>query len=226
MTAGVPVVVLDDVTKEYPGSSAVRALDGVDLAVHEGEFVAIVGPSGSGKSTLLNLIGGLLKPTTGTVEVDGRTSALIEIGAGFHTELSGRENVVINGLILGFTRAQIRERFDEIVRFAELEAYINEPVRTYSTGMYMRLGFSVAVHLDPDIFLIDEVLAVGDLPFVHKCLERMDRLKKAGKTIVLVTHQLETARLWCSQAVWIDEGRVRMMGDPHSVVETYRSTMS
>jgi homopolymeric O-antigen transport system ATP-binding protein len=202
------------------------SLRGVDLEIAKGATVAIIGRNGSGKSTLLNLIGGLLKPTTGTVEVDGRTSALIEIGAGFHTELSGRENVVINGLILGFTRAQIRERFDEIVRFAELEAYINEPVRTYSTGMYMRLGFSVAVHLDPDIFLIDEVLAVGDLPFVHKCLERMDRLKKAGKTIVLVTHQLETARLWCSQAVWIDEGRVRMMGDPHSVVETYRSTMS
>ena len=202
------------------------SLRDVDLEIAKGATVAIIGRNGSGKSTLLNLIGGLLKPTTGTVEVDGRTSALIEIGAGFHTELSGRENVVINGLILGFTRAQIRERFDEIVRFAELEAYINEPVRTYSTGMYMRLGFSVAVHLDPDIFLIDEVLAVGDLPFVHKCLERMDRLKKEGKTIVLVTHDLETARLWCSQAVWIDEGRVRMMGDPHSVVDTYRSTMS
>ena len=204
----------------------VWSLRDVDLEIAKGATVAIIGRNGSGKSTLLNLIGGLLKPTTGTVEVDGRTSALIEIGAGFHTELSGRENVVINGLILGFTRAQIRERFDEIVRFAELEAFINEPVRTYSTGMYMRLGFSVAVHLDPDIFLIDEVLAVGDLPFVHKCLERMDRLKKAGKTIVLVTHDLETARLWCSQVVWIDEGRVRMMGDPHSVVETYRSTMS
>ncbi len=202
------------------------SLRAVDLEIAKGATVAIIGRNGSGKSTLLNLIGGLLKPTTGTVEVDGRTCALIEIGAGFHTELSGRENVVFNGLILGFTRAQIRERFDEIVRFAELEACIDEPLRTYSTGMYMRLGFSVAVHLDPDIFLIDEVLSVGDLPFVHKCLERMDRLKKAGKTIVLVTHDLDTARLWCSQAVWIDEGRVRMMGDPHSVVETYRSTMS
>ncbi len=202
------------------------SLRDVDLEVAKGATVAIIGRNGSGKSTLLNLIGGLLMPTEGTVEVDGRTSALIELGAGFHAELSGRENVVINGLILGFTRAQIRERFDEIVRFAELEAYINEPVRTYSTGMYMRLGFSVAVHLDPDIFLIDEVLSVGDLPFVQKCLERMDQLKKEGKTIVLVTHDLETARHWCSEAVWIHEGRVRMTGDPQSVVETYRSTMS
>jgi len=198
------------------------ALRDVDLVVEKGTTVAIIGRNGSGKSTLLLLIGGMLKPTTGSVWVDGRISALIELAAGFHPELTGRENVIINGVILGLSKPEIRRRLDEIVRFAEMEAFIDEPVRTYSTGMYMRLAFSVAVHVDPDVLLVDEVLAVGDLPFVQKCLERMSAFKQAGKTIVVVTHDLDTAAQWADRAVWMDRGRVRLAGEPPAVVETYK----
>ena len=197
------------------------ALRDVTLAVNRGTTVAIVGRNGSGKSTLLLVVGGMLAPTTGTVRVAGRSAALIELAAGFHPELTGRENVLINGVLLGLSRAEIRRRFDDIVRFAELEAFIDQPVRTYSTGMYMRLGFSVAVHVDPDVLLFDEVLAVGDLSFVHKCLDRMNAFKKAGKTIVVVTHDLNTAAHWADQAVWMDRGRVRMTGEPPVVVDAY-----
>jgi ABC-type polysaccharide/polyol phosphate transport system ATPase subunit len=203
------------------GSGQLWALQDVDLTVEKGATVAILGRNGSGKSTLLHIIGGMLKPTTGTVRVEGRASALISLGAGFHPELTGRENVLVDGMLLGLSKREVRERFDAIVRFAELEDFIDEPVRTYSTGMYMRLGFSVAVHLDPDILLIDEVLAVGDLPFVEKCRERMDEFKKRGKTIVLVTHDLETARTWCDHAVWMHQGRVSAAGDPSTVVSEY-----
>jgi lipopolysaccharide transport system ATP-binding protein len=202
------------------------ALRDVDLTVEPGATVVVIGRNGSGKSTLLQLIGGMLKPTAGTVRVNGRTSALIELGAGFHPELTGRENVIVNGVILGLSKSEIRRRFDEIVAFAGLQEFIDAPVRTYSTGMYMRLGFSVAVHVDPDILLIDEVLAVGDLPFVRKCLERMDQFKKEGKTIVVVTHSLETARSWADYAVWLHEGRVRLAGEPSMVAEMYRQEMA
>jgi len=197
------------------------ALRDVDLTVNKGTTVAIVGRNGSGKSTLLLVIGGMLAPTSGTVLVDGRSAALIELAAGFHPELTGRENVLINGVLLGLSRGEIRQRFDDIVRFAELEAFIDQPVRTYSTGMYMRLGFSVAVHVDPDVLLFDEVLAVGDLSFVHKCLERMNAFKKAGKTIVVVTHDLNTAAHWADRAVWMDRGRLRLAGEPPKVVDAY-----
>ena len=197
------------------------ALRDVDLTIDKGTTVAIVGRNGSGKSTLLLLVGGMLAPTAGTVWVDGRCAALIELAAGFHPELTGRENVLINGVLLGLSRAESRRRFDDIVAFAELEAFIDQPVRTYSTGMYMRLGFSVAVHVDPDVLLFDEVLAVGDLSFVAKCLERMNAFKRAGKTIVVVTHDLNTAATWADRAVWMDRGRVRMTGPPPSVVEAY-----
>ena len=197
------------------------ALRDVDLEVAKGTTVAIVGRNGSGKSTLLLVIGGMLGATTGTVRVDGRSAALIELAAGFHPELTGRENVLINGVLLGLSRGEIRRRFDDIVRFAELEAFIDQPVRTYSTGMYMRLGFSVAVHVDPDVLLFDEVLAVGDLSFVHKCLDRMNAFKRAGKTIVVVTHDLNTAATWADRAVWMDRGRLRMAGAPPAVVDAY-----
>jgi lipopolysaccharide transport system ATP-binding protein len=211
-----------------PSAEVTWALRDVDLEIEKGTTVAVIGRNGSGKSTLLHVIGGMLRPTAGAVAVDGRASALIELGAGFHPELTGRENVVVNGIILGLSRREIRRRFDEIVAFAELEDFIDEPVRTYSTGMYMRLGFSVAVHVDPDILLVDEVLAVGDLPFEQKCLERMDRFKRAGGTILLVTHNLETAQHWCDRALWMHEGRVRMdaPGDPGAVVEAYRKEMT
>ena len=211
-----------DLWRAAPPPEFTWALRDVDLEMERGTTTVVIGRNGSGKSTLLLLIGGMLKPTSGEVHVDGRTSALIELAAGFHPELSGRENVTINGVLLGLSRAEIRRRFDEIVAFAELEGAIDEPVRTYSTGMYTRLAFSIAVHVDPDILLVDEVLAVGDLPFVRKCLERMSAFKRAGKTIVVVTHDLATAAAWADRAVWMDRGRVRLVGAPPAVVEAYK----
>ena len=201
------------------------AVRNVNLTVEQGRTVGIIGRNGSGKSTLLHLIRGTFRPTSGTVWVGGRLSTLIELGAGFHPDLTGRENIIINGVILGLSKAELKMRMTEIVRFAELEEFIDEPVRTYSTGMYMRLGFAVAVHVNPEILLIDEVLAVGDLPFVHKCHERMEQFKREGKTVVLVTHDLGMVQSWCDQAVWIDEGTVRAIGEPSQVVELYRRAM-
>ena len=198
------------------------AIRDVDFTVTQGSTVAIIGSNGSGKSTLLHLISGALQPTSGTVWVGGRLSALMELGAGFHPELTGRENVMVNGVILGLSKMEIRRRFEEIVKFAELEEFIDEPVRTYSTGMYMRLGFAIAVHVDPEILLIDEVLAVGDLQFVRKCHERMSQFKREGKTIVMVTHDLAMVESWCDQAIWLDEGRIRFCGEPKQTVELYR----
>jgi lipopolysaccharide transport system ATP-binding protein len=207
-------------------ADAIWALRGVNLDVHSGTTLGIIGRNGSGKSTLLKLINGVLKPDAGTVTVHGTVASLVELGAGFHPELTGRENVVINGTILGLTRKEIRARFDAIVEFAELADYIDEPVRTYSSGMYMRLGFSVAVHVDPDILLIDEVLAVGDRPFTQKCIERMNCFKEAGKTIVFVSHDLETVRSWCGDAVWLDQGVLRERGKPGDVVDAYLASLS
>src|SRR5262245_3045785 len=177
-------------------AGAIWALRNVSLTVEPGTTLGVVGRNGSGKSTLLKLINRVLKPDGGAVVVRGSVASLVELGAGFHPELTGRENIVINGTILGLTKKQIRARFDEIVEFAGLVDYNDEPVRTYSTGMYLRLGFSVAVNVDPDILLIDEVLAVGDRPFTQKCMERMNRFKEAGKTIIFVSHDLEKVRTW------------------------------
>ncbi len=197
------------------------ALRDVDLQVIEGTTLGILGHNGSGKSTLLKLISGILRPDVGTIAVAGKVAALLELGAGFHPELSGRENVIINGIILGLSKKEIRAKLDEIVAFAELESYIDEPVRTYSSGMYMRLGFSVAVHVQPDILIIDEVLAVGDARFTQKCAERMHRFKAAGCTIIMVTHDLRMLQEWCDKAVWLHGGRLQMEGDPAAVVEAY-----
>ena len=202
------------------------ALRDVTLSVERGTTVGIIGRNGSGKSTLLRIIGGILKPDEGELRVDGHTSTLIELGAGFHPDLTGRENVLVNGLILGLSRRELRERFADIVDFAELGEYIDEPVRTYSTGMYMRLGFSVAMHIDPDIILIDEGLAVGDMAFVRKCVDRLNRFKKEGKTIVVVTHEMNTVKYWCDQGVWLHEGRVMADGDPGDVVDAYTRLVS
>ena len=157
----------------------------------------------------------------GTVFVHGKVAALIELGAGFHPELSGRENVIINGIILGLSKKEIRSKLEEIVAFAELESSIDEPVRTYSSGMYMRLGFSVAVHVDPEILIIDEVLAVGDASFTQKCKERMNAFKEMGRTIILVTHDLKTVQDWCDKAVWLHGGKLQMAGNPAAVTEAY-----
>ncbi len=197
------------------------ALENVSLSVAAGRTIGIIGPNGSGKSTLLKLVAGITKPTVGTVRVNGRISALIELGAGFHPEISGRENVFINGVMLGLSKREITQRFDEIVRFAELEEFIDAPVKTYSSGMYMRLGFAVAINVDPDVLLIDEVLAVGDQGFTHKCLDKFAEFRRRGKTILLVTHGLGLVERFCDEAVWLDDGRVRATGDPKRVVDAY-----
>src|SRR4051812_2331664 len=170
---------------------------------------------------MLKCVAGITRPTSGTVSVRGRISALIELGAGFHPEISGRENVFINGIMLGLSKREVARRFDEIVEFAELRDFIDAPVKTYSSGMYMRLGFAVAIHVDPDVLLVDEVLAVGDEGFTHKCLDKFGEFKRRGKTILLVTHSLGLVERFCDQALWLDGGKVRGEGDPRRVVGAY-----
>lgn len=199
----------------------IGALRDVSFEMQRGQTLGIVGSNGSGKSTLLKILAGLIRPTSGKVQVNGRVSALIELGAGFHPEISGRENIFINGAVLGLTRKQIRERFDEIVAFAELEDFIDMPVKTYSSGMFMRLGFSVAIHVDPDVLLIDEVLAVGDESFVHKCFEAIADFKRRGKTIVMVTHDLSMVERFCDAAIWIERGEFKLSGFPRKVIDAY-----
>jgi ABC-type polysaccharide/polyol phosphate transport system ATPase subunit len=199
------------------------ALNDVSLTVPRGRTLGVIGRNGSGKSTLLKLVAGITKPSSGTVTVNGRVSALIELGAGFHPEISGRENVFINGIMLGLTKREITRRFDEIVEFAELQEFIDAPVKTYSSGMYMRLGFAVAVHVDPDVLLVDEVLAVGDEGFTHKCLDKFGDFKRRGKTILLVTHSLGLVEQFCDEALWLDAGRVKGSGDPLRIVGAYRT---
>jgi ABC-type polysaccharide/polyol phosphate transport system ATPase subunit len=184
------------------------ALTDVSFSVPKGSTYGVIGRNGSGKSTALKLVAGITKPTSGTVRVEGRISALIELGAGFHPEISGRENVFINGIMLGLTRREVERRFDEIVEFAELREFIDAPVKTYSSGMYMRLGFAVAIHVDPDVLLVDEVLAVGDEGFTHKCLDKFAEFRRRGKTILLVTHSLGLVQRFCDDAVWLEAGRV------------------
>ena len=197
------------------------ALSDVSFSVPKGSTFAVIGRNGSGKSTALKLVAGITKPTMGTVRVEGRISALIELGAGFHPEISGRENVFINGIMLGLTRRQLQERFDDIVDFAELREFIDAPVKTYSSGMYMRLGFAVAIHVDPDVLLVDEVLAVGDEGFTHKCLDKFAEFRRRGKTVLLVTHSLGLVETLCDEAVWLDAGRLQAQGDPKRVVGAY-----
>ena len=197
------------------------ALQDVSFRVATGQTLGVIGRNGSGKSTALKLIAGITKPTTGTVRVEGRISALIELGAGFHPEISGRENVFINGIMLGLSKREVADRFDEIVEFAELRDCIDEPVKTYSSGMYMRLGFAVAVNVNPDVLLVDEVLAVGDEGFTHRCLDKFAEFKRRGKTILLVTHSLALVERFCDEAIWLDAGAKRAEGDPKRVVGIY-----
>jgi ABC-type polysaccharide/polyol phosphate transport system ATPase subunit len=197
------------------------ALNDVSLTVPRGQTLGVIGRNGSGKSTLLKLVAGITKPSIGTVTVKGRISALIELGAGFHPEISGRENVFINGIMLGLTKREVARRFDEIVEFAEMTEFIDAPVKTYSSGMYMRLGFAVAIHVDPDVLLVDEVLAVGDEGFTHKCLDKFAEFKRRGKTILLVTHSLGLVERFCDEALWLDAGRVKGSGDPKRIVGAY-----
>jgi lipopolysaccharide transport system ATP-binding protein len=200
----------------------IEALRHVDLAIPRGQTVGIIGRNGSGKSTLLKLITGIYAPTRGRVSIHGRISALLELGAGFHPDFTGRENILINGIILGMSRAQLKDRMEGIIEFAELGEFIDEPVRAYSSGMFMRLAFAVATHVDPDILIIDEILSVGDEHFQRKSEAKMNEFRLSGRTIVLVTHGLSTVESWCDSAVWIDGGTVRMQGPPREVVAEYR----
>ncbi|MGQ9598986.1 MAG: ABC transporter ATP-binding protein [Anaerolineae bacterium] len=197
------------------------ALRDISLQVEPGETVGIVGPNGAGKSTLLKLISRIIEPTSGQIEVNGKVGALLELGAGFHPELTGRENVYLNGSILGFGKAKMDRIFDQVVDFSEIERFIDVPVKHYSSGMYMRLAFSIAIHIDPDILLVDEVLAVGDQAFQRRCLDKINEMKRQGVTIVLVTHALETVRELCHRAIWLDEGRIRAEGPVDRVLEQY-----
>jgi ABC-type polysaccharide/polyol phosphate transport system ATPase subunit len=209
------------ILSELAPSETFPALQDVSFVVAAGRTCGVIGRNGSGKSTALKLVAGITKPTSGTVAVNGRISALIELGAGFHPEISGRENVFINGIMLGLSRREIERRFDEIVEFAELREFIEAPVKTYSSGMYLRLGFAVAIHVNPDVLLVDEVLAVGDEGFTHKCLDKFAEFRRLGKTILLVTHSLGLVERFCDEALWLDGGRVRSQGDPKRVVDAY-----
>lgn len=208
-----------------PGTH-IEALKGVDLRIPKGKTVGIIGRNGSGKSTLLKLMTGIYTPTRGTIEVKGRISALLELGAGFHPDFTGRENILINGIILGMSRGELKERMPGIIEFAELGDFIDEPVRTYSSGMFMRLAFAVATHVDPEVLIIDEILSVGDEHFTRKSQAKMNEFRRSGKTIVLVTHDLGTVQNWCDAAVWIDGGKVRMYGDAAQVVADYRRAVA
>ena len=197
------------------------ALRDLTLDVDHGDTFGIIGGNGSGKSTLLKVLAGILRPDEGRASVDGRLSALLELGAGFHPELTGRENVYLNGAILGFTSRDIRRRFDDIVGFAELNRFIDEPVRNYSSGMYVCLGFSVAIHVEPEVLLVDEVLAVGDLSFQKRCLERFARLKAEGRTIVVVSHDLDMVGWLCDRTAWIQDGTLRAVGPSAEVIDHF-----
>ncbi len=199
------------------------ALRDVSFEVHPGQTLGVIGQNGSGKSTLLQILAGILRQTRGDCHVDGKVSALLELGSGFNPEFTGRENVYMNGAILGFDTHDMRERFPEIARFAEIGEFIDQPVKTYSSGMFMRLAFAVAVNVDPDILLVDEALAVGDLIFQHRCMNRMNRLRSAGKTTVLVTHDLDAVTKFCDRAILLDGGRLLEEGAPDAVVQKYRA---
>lgn len=197
------------------------AVSDLSFAIEPGESVAIVGNNGSGKSTCLKLMMRILTPTRGKVDVQGRVSGLLELGAGFHPELSGRDNIYLNGALMGLKRREIERRFDEIVAFAELERFIDAQLKFYSSGMAMRLGFSIAVSVDADILLVDEVLAVGDQSFQAKCYSKIDEIMKQGVTIVLVSHDLNAVRALCKRALWLERGRLQADGEAGKVVEAY-----
>ena len=239
-----PVIIFDHVSKSYPlyhhitggiknflfhlpkalssiKNSKYEVLKDISFEVYKGETLGIIGRNGVGKSTTLGLIAGVLKPSKGKVTVKGRISPLLELGGGFHQELTGKENIMLNGVLLGLTRNEVKRKLDEIIEFSELGDFIYQPIRTYSSGMYARLGFSVIAHLDPEILLIDEVLAVGDMEFQKKCLDKMMGFKKSGVTMVFVSHSKEDVEGICDRVIWIDNQSIRMAGTPKDVVLHY-----
>lgn len=198
-----------------------EVLKDINLKINKGEAVALVGVNGSGKSTLLKLMTKIIYPTKGKITTNGKLTSLLELGAGFHPDFSGRENIYFNASIFGLTKKEIDERLDQIIEFSELKNFIDNPVRTYSSGMFMRLAFSVAINVDAEILLVDEILSVGDQHFQDKCLNKMKELKKEGKTMVFVTHSLNAARELCDRAVWINKGVVQMDGETNEVIDKY-----
>jgi ABC-type polysaccharide/polyol phosphate transport system ATPase subunit len=202
------------------------ALRDVSFALEPGESLAVIGQNGAGKSTLLNLATQLCLPSEGAVRIDGRVAGLLELGAGFHPDLTGRENVRINAALLGLSRRQVNQRLDSIVEFAGVGDFIDEPLRTYSTGMWMRLAFAVAVNVDPDILIVDEVLGVGDQTFSAKCFERIMEFRRAGKTLICVSHDLNSLEILCDRALWLDHGRAARLGPLRQVVQAYREFSS
>jgi lipopolysaccharide transport system ATP-binding protein len=202
------------------------ALKDVSIGVQEGEVLGLIGRNGSGKTTLLKILSRITQPTAGWAEIHGRVGSLLEVGTGFHSELTGRENTYLSGAILGMSKQEITRKFDEIVAFAELENFIDTPVKHYSSGMYVRLAFAVAAHLEPEILLVDEVLAVGDINFQKKCLGKMGDVAHAGRTIILVSHQLNQIRRLCHRTIWVDNGILRQAGPTAEVVSAYESAMA
>lgn len=204
------------------GNKEVRTvLNDININIKKGETVALIGTNGSGKSTLLKLMTKIIYPTKGTVQTFGKLTSLLELGAGFHPDFSGRENIYFNASIFGLSKAEIDKRLEDIIAFSELEAFIDNPVRTYSSGMYMRLAFSVAINVDADILLIDEILAVGDQHFQDKCFKKLEELRDSHRTIVIVTHSLDSVKKLCNRAIWIKDGNVKMDGETSEVVTKY-----
>ena len=198
-----------------------EVLKGINLNIKKGEAVALIGTNGSGKSTLLKLMTKILYPNSGTIEINGKLTSLLELGAGFHPDFSGKENIYFNASIFGLTKKEIEEKLNDIIEFSELKNFIDNPIRTYSSGMFMRLAFAVAINVNADILLVDEILSVGDEHFQNKCIEKMLELKKQGKTMVFVTHSVESARKLCNRAVWLYNGKIQMDGDSNEVIKKY-----
>lgn len=199
-------------------------LKGINLEIKKGEAVALIGTNGSGKSTLLKLMTKILYPNSGTIEVNGKLTSLLELGAGFHPDFSGRENIYFNASIFGLTRKEIDNKLNDIIEFSELQNYIDNPIRTYSSGMFMRLAFAVAINVNADILLVDEILSVGDEHFQNKCIEKMLELKEQGKTMVFVTHSMQSVKKLCNRAVWLCNGKIQMDGNVDDVIKEYVET--
>ena len=209
------------IMRKKEGKQVREILKGINLKIKKGEVVGLIGVNGSGKSTLLKLMTKIIYPNKGKIKTDGKLTSLLELGAGFHPDFSGRENIYFNASIFGLTRKEIDKRIDEIIKFSELQNFIDNPVRTYSSGMYMRLAFSVAINVDADILLIDEILSVGDQHFQEKCFKKIEDLKREGKTIVFVTHGMDSVKRFCTRAVWLHQGVIRRDGNPEEVIDEY-----
>ena len=207
-------------------NKTIHALNNVSFKVKKGEALGIIGANGSGKTTILRLLANVTEPTAGEILVSGKVAPLIQVGAGFHPELTGRENVYLNATIMGLSKKEIDEKYEDIVSFAELERFMDTPVKRYSSGMYVRLGFAVVANIDPDIFLIDEILSVGDIAFQRKCLDTMSRIRKSDKSIVFISHNISAVKRLCDRVIWLDKGQNRKEGDPSEVISAYTSYMT